>query len=101
VLGPTRARGVFRSAAPDFNESHHFSNALSMARVVASGALTALEPGRIHGETMIPALPSRRVLIETTETLAIALAGGLTFTYLGLPRGWYQARFWPWRPPHC
>ena len=36
---------------------------------------------------MIPALPSRRVLIETTETLAIALAGGLTFTYLGLPAG--------------
>src|SRR5580700_9817973 len=58
-----------------------------MACVVASGALTALEPGSIHGETMIPALPSRRVLIETTETLAIALAGGLTFTYLGLPAG--------------
>src|SRR5580700_4030132 len=58
-----------------------------MACVVASGALTALEPGSIHGETMIPALPSRRVLIETTETLAIALAGGLTFTFLGLPAG--------------
>src|SRR3984957_1906368 len=36
---------------------------------------------------MLPALPSRRVLIETTETLATALAGGLTFTYLGLPAG--------------
>src|ERR1700732_2652784 len=36
---------------------------------------------------MIPALPARRVLIETTETLAIALAGGLAFTYLGLPAG--------------
>jgi len=58
-----------------------------MARVIAGAALTALEPGRIHGETMIATLPSRRVLIETTETLAIALAGGLTFTYLGLPAG--------------
>src|ERR1700734_1997676 len=58
-----------------------------MACVVARGALTALPPGSIHGETMIPALPLRRVLIETTETLAIALAGGLTFTYLALPAG--------------
>jgi membrane AbrB-like protein len=32
-----------------------------------------------------PAL--RRILIETGETLAIALAGGLTFTWLGLPAG--------------
>lgn len=32
-------------------------------------------------------LPSRRVLIETAETLAIALAGGLTFTFLGFPAG--------------
>jgi membrane AbrB-like protein len=29
----------------------------------------------------------RRILIETAETLAIALAGGLTFTLLGLPAG--------------
>jgi uncharacterized protein len=36
---------------------------------------------------MVPALPSRRLLAETAETLAIALAGGLTFTYLGLPAG--------------
>src|SRR5580704_2757398 len=36
---------------------------------------------------MAPALPARRVLIETAETLAIALAGGLTFTYLQLPAG--------------
>jgi membrane AbrB-like protein len=32
-----------------------------------------------------PAL--RRILVETAETLAIALAGGLTFTWLGLPAG--------------
>jgi hypothetical protein len=29
----------------------------------------------------------RRILLETAETLAIALAGGLTFTFLGLPAG--------------
>ena len=29
----------------------------------------------------------RRILIETVETLAIALAGGLAFTWLGLPAG--------------
>src|SRR5215472_9740977 len=29
----------------------------------------------------------RRILVETSETLAVALAGGLTFTYLGLPAG--------------
>ena len=34
---------------------------------------------------MNPAL--RRILIETAETLAIALAGGLTFTVIGLPAG--------------
>jgi len=36
---------------------------------------------------MVPALPARRILIETAETLAIALAGALTFTYLALPAG--------------
>jgi uncharacterized protein len=36
---------------------------------------------------MAPALPSRRTILETTETLATALAGGLTFTYLQLPAG--------------
>jgi len=36
---------------------------------------------------MVLALPARRILIETVETLAIALAGALTFTYLGLPAG--------------
>jgi membrane AbrB-like protein len=36
---------------------------------------------------MVLALPARRILIETAETLAIALAGGLFFTYLGLPAG--------------
>ena len=29
----------------------------------------------------------RRILSETAETLAIALAGGLTFIFLGLPAG--------------
>jgi membrane AbrB-like protein len=43
--------------------------------------------GRIHDGSMAPAPPSRRILIETAETLAIALAGGLTFTYLRLPAG--------------
>jgi len=36
---------------------------------------------------MVPALPARRILAETAETLAIALAGALTFTYLALPAG--------------
>jgi membrane AbrB-like protein len=36
---------------------------------------------------MVTALPPQRVLIETAETLAIALAGGLMFTYLQLPAG--------------
>jgi len=31
---------------------------------------------------MLPALPPRRALFETAETLLIALAGGLAFTYL-------------------
>jgi membrane AbrB-like protein len=41
----------------------------------------------IHGASMLPALPPSRTLIETAETLAIALAGALTFTFLGLPAG--------------
>src|ERR1700722_19578244 len=36
---------------------------------------------------MLPEFPPSRTLIETAETLAIALAGGLTFTVLGLPAG--------------
>jgi len=36
---------------------------------------------------MLPLFPSPRTLFETAETLAIALAGGLTFTLLGLPAG--------------
>ena len=36
---------------------------------------------------MVPQLPPPRTLIETAETLAIALAGGATFTLLGLPAG--------------
>jgi uncharacterized protein len=36
---------------------------------------------------MSPALPPRRIVLETIETLAVALAGGLAFTYLGLPAG--------------
>ena len=35
----------------------------------------------------MPAIPPLRALIETTETLLIAAAGGLTFTLLGLPAG--------------
>jgi uncharacterized protein len=31
--------------------------------------------------------PPQRTLIDTAETLAVALAGGLTFIYLGLPAG--------------
>lgn len=31
--------------------------------------------------------PSRRTFLETAETLAVALAGGVTFTLLGLPAG--------------
>ena len=34
---------------------------------------------------MLPALPPRRTLIENAETLLIAVAGGLGFTYLNLP----------------
>ena len=29
----------------------------------------------------------RRILVETSETLAVALAGGVTFIWLGLPAG--------------
>jgi hypothetical protein len=36
---------------------------------------------------MRPLLPPPRLLKETAETFAIALAGGLTFTLLGLPAG--------------
>jgi hypothetical protein len=36
---------------------------------------------------MLPARPPPRALIETAETLTIALAGGLTFTFLDLPAG--------------
>ena len=32
-------------------------------------------------------LPSRRALVETAETLALALAGGLAFIFWGLPAG--------------
>src|SRR6204780_3161451 len=39
------------------------------------------------GLSMLPALPTRRALIENAETLLIALAGGLTFTYFELPAG--------------
>ncbi|MFZ3360182.1 MAG: AbrB family transcriptional regulator [Xanthobacteraceae bacterium] len=37
--------------------------------------------------SMLPGIPPARTLIETAETLAIALAGGVTFTLLGLPAG--------------
>jgi uncharacterized protein len=36
---------------------------------------------------MFPAFPPPPVLQETAETLLIALAGGFTFTFLGLPAG--------------
>ncbi len=36
---------------------------------------------------MVVTLPSRRALLDYAETLAIALAGGTAFTYLGLPAG--------------
>ena len=48
--------------------------------------LTALARAGMH-RSMFPALPPRRTLIETAETLAIALAGGVTFTLLRLPAG--------------
>ena len=35
--------------------------------------------------SMLPTLPPRRILIENAETLLIALAGGLAFTYFALP----------------
>ena len=49
--------------------------------------LTASRPFGIHGVAMLPSLPPRRTLFEIAETLAIALAGGLSFTFLGLPAG--------------
>jgi membrane AbrB-like protein len=49
--------------------------------------LTALAAAGIHGGSMLPALPHRRALIETAETLLIALAGGLAFTFFGFPAG--------------
>src|SRR5579862_10023936 len=49
--------------------------------------LTARGAGGIHGGSMPFALPPRRALIEIAETLAIALAGGAAFAYLGLPAG--------------
>ena len=42
---------------------------------------------RMLGGSMLPSLPPPRTLMETAETLAIALAGGLAFTLLGLPAG--------------
>jgi membrane AbrB-like protein len=41
----------------------------------------------MFGASMRNFLPPPRVLKETVETLAIALAGGLTCTFLGLPAG--------------
>jgi membrane AbrB-like protein len=49
--------------------------------------LTALRTAGIHGGSMSFPLPPRRALIEVAETLAIALAGGLTFAWLKLPAG--------------
>jgi uncharacterized protein len=47
--------------------------------------LTALAAAGIHAAQMRSILPQRRVLIETAETLAIALAGGVSFILLNLP----------------
>jgi uncharacterized protein len=49
--------------------------------------LTALQTEGIHDGAMLPALPPWRAFIEAAETLLIALAGGVTFTYFGLPAG--------------
>jgi uncharacterized protein len=51
------------------------------------GALTALVAAGIHDPSMPPQFPPSRTLIETAETLAIALAGGAAFALLGLPAG--------------
>jgi membrane AbrB-like protein len=47
--------------------------------------LTAFAAAGIHAAQMLPIFPQRRVPIETAETLAIALAGGVTFILLNLP----------------
>jgi len=49
--------------------------------------LTALDAAGIHGGSMRLVFAPPRVLQETVETLALALAGGLAFTYFGLPAG--------------
>jgi hypothetical protein len=36
---------------------------------------------------MLPAIPPIRTLLETCETLLIALAGGVAFTMVGFPAG--------------
>jgi uncharacterized protein len=52
--------------------------------------LTITGAAGIHGRMFWP-LPMdpafRRALIETTETLTVALAGGVTFVFIGLPAG--------------
>jgi membrane AbrB-like protein len=68
-----------------FRQRHHFLAGLSMAR--HGRTLTPPGAAGIHGGSMLPALPPRRTLLDIAETLAIALAGGLTFTLLGLPAG--------------
>jgi hypothetical protein len=49
--------------------------------------LTPVAAGRIHVRPMLAALPTPRAALEVAATLAIALAGALTFTLLGLPAG--------------
>jgi uncharacterized protein len=66
-----------------------------MGAVYRAAVLPAFPPPRhltaraaaIHDESMLLALPPRRTLFEVAETLAIALAGGVTFAWLGLPAG--------------
>ena len=58
-----------------------------MERLVGSRHLTARAAAGIHGGSMPFSLPPRRTLFEVAETLAIALAGGVTFALLELPAG--------------
>jgi uncharacterized protein len=51
------------------------------------GYLTAFRAAGIHDGAMLSFTPPPRPLIETAETLAVALAGGLAFIVMGLPAG--------------
>ena len=36
---------------------------------------------------MLPELPPRQQILQVAETLAIAAAGGITFSFIGVPAG--------------